>query len=420
MSDLPNFGSNPKDRSLNRVTENPLSLREIYAKTLHEESLYGGENGMRFSVQIDRPVMWVDSSPDPKYICAGWSPIAYTTWKEHAEKRKAQGAPQKFVTYITLTMLDMVCTMTRSMPSQLLSLTDEALTLKLDTKFNIAQETNLLLMKFVMPTRPTALPIWELHLPTAEWSNYVSKWLKELRSQEEAGKDLEKYELSEVFTQGLTDFKLIYDHSRVLTKLPVRDLIASCSDYLQEQVISEQKSANARKQQGLEVTKRLPQGHALPGKKEETKGLTTGFGTLTMKQARAFMTEASILAKTPQTPLTPRAGGGAAKTPNPPGPPAPREFLVSFTRLPFHDLHCDGCGKSYRNAPEKKFPSPCTGKCQYEGHPVQNSRYQQGVKWKYPGFCCSWKGMQDKDIPQTTLARLQKYAAQKRERDPSY
>ena len=428
----PNIGSNFEDRTLNLGppvkhprTENLLSLREIYAKTLHEESLYGGENGMRFSVQIDRPVMWVDSSPDPKYICAGWNPIAYTTWKEHAEKRKAQGAPQKFVTYITLTMLDMVCTMTRSSPSLLLSLTDEALTLKLDTKFNIAQETNLLLMKFAMPTRPTTLPIWELHLPITEWSNYVSKWLKELRSQQEAGKDLEKYELSEVFTQGLIDFKLIYDHSRVLTKLPVRDLIASCSDFLQEQVISEQRSANARKQQGIEIAAAVPtkaphgllQTQTTQGKRDDSKVLTHGLGAMTMKQARAFMTEAATLAKT--APAPPVQGGGAAKNTNSHNATVPRDFLIAFTKLPFHDVHCEGCGKWYKNAPDRPFPSPCTGRCQYEGHPVQNTKYKQGVKWNFPGYCCTWKGMQDKDIPPATLARLQKYSSQKRQ-DKSY
>ena len=368
--------------------------------------------------------MWVDSSPDPKYLCAGWNPLAYTTWKEHAEKRKAQGAPQKFVTYITLTMLDMVCTMTRSSPSLLLGLTDEALTLKLDTKFNIAQETNLLLMKFAMPARPTALPIWELHLPITEWSNYVSKWLKELRSQQEAGKDLEKYELSEVFTQGLIDFKLIYDHSRVLTKLPVRDLIASCSDFLQEQIISEQKSANARKQQGIDIAATamtkiphgLPQSLATPGKRDDSKGLTHGLGAMTMKQARAFMTEAATWAKTAPTP--PVQGGNAAKNSNSQSTTVPREFLIAFTKLPFHDVHCGGCGKWYKNAPDRPFPSPCTGRCQYEGHPVQNTKYKQGVKWNFPGYCCTWKGMQDKDIPPTTLARLQKYSTQRRQDKP--
>lgn len=211
-----------------------MSLRECYAKTLNDETLIqGGENQLQFSTPLDRPVIWLDSSPDPKYLSAGWSVEAYTNWKEAAEKRKAQGAKSRFITYISINMIDVICTMTRTAPSALLKLSDEALTLKLDLKFNIAQETNLLLMKFLMPTRPTSLSAWELHLPILEWGKYVTKWLKELRGQQDSGKDLEKYDLSDVFTQSICEFKLLYDHARVLTKLEVRDLIASCSDYLQ-------------------------------------------------------------------------------------------------------------------------------------------------------------------------------------------
>jgi len=412
--DAPEFGSNLKNRPLNscikQKTESQLSLRELYARALNEESLIGGENGMRFSVQIDRPVMWVDVSLDPKYTCAGWSATAYSAWKEHAEKRKAQGAPQRYVTYITLPMVDMICMMTRTTPEALVALSDEALTLKLDLKFNIAQETNLLMMKFIMPARPAILPTWELHLPTTEFSNYVLKWLKELRSQQEAGKDLEKYDLSDVFTQSLLNFKLLYDHSRMLTKLPVRDLIASCSDYLQEQVISEQKSANARKQ-CQQTGNEAPPKDVVPentGRKDHGRGLTTGNGVMSLKQARAFMTEASALARPGAN-----VGAGAAR-PSTPSNLVPRDFLVAFIKLSFFDINCEGCGKWYKNAPDKKFPNPCSGRCQYEGHPEQNLRYQKGIKWKYPGFCCSWKGMQDHQIPSATLLRLQKYSASKR------
>ena len=230
---------------------------------------------------------------------------------------------------------------------------------------------------------------------------------------------MEKYELSDVFTQSVENFKLIFDHSRVLTKLQVRDLIASCCDFLQEQVISEQKSANARKQQGIEVpTRNSSQGHAPLVKKEENRGFTPSQGAMTIKQARAFMTEAaSTIARQP---LATQTGGGTAKVFHPQGPTGPREFLVAFIKHPSYDINCEGCGKWYKNAPGNRFPNPCSGKCQYEGHPLLNQKYQQGVKWKHPGYCCSWKGVSNNDIPPSTLARLQKYVAQKREREPTY
>ena len=423
---LPNIGFNhlgfnPSGRPpipKPQKTEKPLSLRDIYAQTIHEESSLIGDNGMRLTVQIDRPVMWVDVSLDPKYLCAGWSVTAYTNWKEHAEKRKAQGARQKFVTYITLPMLDMLCAMTRSTAEHIVSLSDEALTLKLDLKFNIAQETNLLLMKFAMPARPANLHAWELHLPTTEWNQYVSRWLKELRNQQEAGKNLEIYNLSDVFSQSVQSFKLLYDHSRVITRLEVRDLIASCSDHLQEQVLIEQRSVNARKQQGLEVgTKtQTPAQEQAPANKNDRRAFTPGNGPMTIKQARAFMTEASALMKQPPPA---QGGGGAARSGPFQGPltgAVPRDGMVAFHKLPIFTVGCEGCGKWYQNFPDRKYPYACSGRCQYEGHPALNTKYQQGVKWKHPGFCLTWKGVQDKDIPAATLARLQTYSAAKRDR----
>ena len=368
--------------------------------------------------------MWVDISADPKCTCAGWDVTAYTTWKQHAEKRKAQGAPQRFITYIHIDMLDLICTMLRTAPSNIMSMSDEMLLYTLDKKFNIAQETNLLLMKFRMPERPKALPLWELHLPTTEWNNYVTRWIKELRNQQEAGKDLDKYDLSEVFAQSVPEFKLVFDHARVLTKLPVRELIASCSDFLQENVISEKKSSNARQQESK--IKGAVQGEggaaAEPPAKKETalkSSLTAGNGAFTNKQARAFFTEAAKVMKQQGPPPGGKGGSATAGAAPQFSGPLPKEFLVAFIKLSFFDVGCEGCGKWYKNAPDRKFPNPCSGRCQYEGHPHQNLKYKDGVKWKYPGFCCSWKGMQDKDIPAATLARLQKYSAQKRERDPS-
>ena len=187
-------------------------------------------------------------------------------------------------------------------------------------------------------------------------------------------------------------------------------------------MISERKSANARQQQGLtkEVIpneKGTASGSEATGKRDIKEfnlrgALTTGNGAFTSKQARAFFTEAAKLVKP-----TPHTGGRGGPAPLFSGP-TPKEFLVAFVKLSFFDIGCEGCGKWYRNAPDRKFPYPCAGRCQYEGHPVQNTKYKDGAKWKFPGFCCSWKGMEDKDIPAATLARLQKYSAQKREREP--
>ena len=401
----------------------PATLRECYDQTLMEQSMQGGDTGMRYSVQLDKPLIWVDMSPDPKYPCAGWDVTAYTAWKDHAEKRKAQGAPQRFVTYISINMVDVICAMLRVQPIEVMGLSDEELVLKLDTKFNIAQETNLLLMKFSMPSRPHALPIWELHLPSTEWSKYVTRWLKELRSQQEGGKDLEKYDLSDVFTQSLQEFKMMYDHARVLTKLPVRDLMASCSDFLQEQVINEQKTANARKQQGLlldpSATTRVPANVTSSVSARATDPRPADFsqrrrsslqdeGRILRSRmpARAFLTEAA-------RPMP----AFSSRIPAPPPPatvPAdgPRGS-VPCRRMPDQDVDCNGCGKFYKNYPDRKFPHPCYEKCQYSGHPLCTNKTK---RWPYPGFSCSWRGFEDRDIPAEALARLQKYKAQKRER----
>jgi hypothetical protein len=388
------------------------SLRECYNSVLSEESLGTGENAAKYTVQIDRPLVWVDVTTDPKYPCSGWSVEAYTAWKEHCEKRKTQGANQRFVLFINLNMLDTVCTMLRLDPDFLLSLSDEDLILRLDKKFNIAQETNLLLTKFEMPKRPSTLSAWELHLPTQTWGSYVTKWLKELRKQKEGGKDMDKYDLTDVFTTSIVDFKLLYDHAKNLKKLPVKELIASCTDYLQEQIISEQKSKDARTQVGMNTSASNKEDTTEAGHKREKdtgKIFTHSSGAMTAKQARAFMTEAAKLA----APQYPTAGGAAAaphKTQQPP-------FLTAFTKLSFFDVGCEGCGKWYKNQPGSKYPYPCHGRCQYEGHPAYNRQLQNGVKWKFPGFCCTWKGMQDKDIPPMILTRLQKYSlAQKRDR----
>jgi hypothetical protein len=217
--------------------------------------------------------------------------------------------------------------------------------------------------------------------------------LKELTINQERHKDLNKYDLSDVFIQSLQDCKILYDHARVLTKLSVEDLIASCSDYLQLQVLNESKTAALRKQLGSASD---------AGDKKSSKDkddLTKGNGALTFKQARALLTEASKLTGGGV------AGGGISKT----SPTDPPFGLMAFTRLKDQTVGCEGCGKWYQNFPEKRFPNPCSGKCQYTGHPSMNKKYQEGIKWKHPGFCCSWRNIPDKDIPEATLQRLKKY-----------
>jgi hypothetical protein len=404
-------GSNiSSSAGLGTPSVHPKSLRDCYNSVLSEESLSTGVNSTKYTVQIDRPLVWVDTTTDTKYPCTGWSVEAYTAWKEHCEKRKSQGANQRFVVFINMNMLDTICTMLRFTPEHLLSLSDEDLTQTLDRKFNIAQETNLLLIKFTMPKRPASLSAWELHLPSQDWGTYVTKWLKELRKQSESGKNLEKYDLTDVFIQSIEDFKLLHDHAKNLKKLPVKELMASCTDYLQEQTIIEQKTKDARKQAGYvstkedvaEVTTKKRNGEGHPA------NLTFPTGTMSAKQARAFLTEAAKLAAPAPPQNTQKGSSVQGQTKIPP-------FVTVFTKLGFFDVGCEGCGKWYKNQPDSKYPYPCHGKCQYEGHPSCNKFYQNGTKWKYPGYCCTWNGMEDKDIPPAILLRLQKYRSGKQQ-----
>jgi hypothetical protein len=298
----------------------------------------------------------------------------------------------------------MICSTLRIVPQKMVFCwNDEELLRRLDEKFQIAQESNLLTKKFEVPDRPSKLASYELHIPHEEFHTYATSWLKELTINQERHKDLDKYDMSDVFIQSLQDCKMLYDHARVLTKLSVEDLIASCSDYLQSQVLNEAKTAALRKQLGSGIQ---TGSHATKVKfsDQPNDDLTKGRGALTFKQARAFMTEANK-----------HTGGGAPKPP----PMNDTDGLVPFTKQREHNVNCDGCGKWYINAPEKRFPNPCSGKCQYFGHPKMNKRYLDGVKWKLTGFCCSWKGVAEKDIPEPTLARLQKYQSERRGRFPT-
>jgi hypothetical protein len=124
-----------------------------------------------------------------------------------------------------------------------------------------------------------------------------------------------------------------------------------------------------------------------------------------MKQARAFLTEAAK-----------GTHGGDKKVSFATLP----RGTVAFMKLPFFDAHCEGCGKSYKSDSGKTFPYPCHGVCQYTGHPSMNTRYQEGSKWKHPGHCLTWKGLEDKEIPANVLARLKRYSeTRKRDRDSS-
>jgi hypothetical protein len=285
----------------------------------------------------------------------------------------------------------MICSTLRIVPeTDIFKWSDEELIKRLDNKFQIAQETNLLTKKFEVPERPSRLASFELHIPHEEFHLYATSWLKELTINQERHKDLNKYDLSDVFIQSLQDCKILYDHARVLTKLSVEDLIASCSDYLQTQVLNETKTAALRKQLGGTDPQIKP-------KLDKHEDLVKNRSAFTFRQAKAFMTEANKMI------------GGISK----PSPTVAMEGIIPFNRIKEQNFGCEGCGKWYVNHPEKRFPNPCSGKCQYIGHPAMNKRYQDGVKWKLPGFCCSWKGVPDKDIPAETLARLQKYQTQR-------
>jgi hypothetical protein len=387
------------------------SLRDCYSKTLLSESLQGERQGVNVSVQLERPYQWEASSTDPKYPCAGYKSASYIFWKNHAQKRRAQGVSQKYITFISF---DIVCTIVATCrikpPKKLFEMSDDALLNLLDTKFHLAQESNLLMKKFVVPERPKSLAAFELHIPCEDFHMYATDWLKELRVNKERHKDLDKYNLSDVFIQSLQDCKMLYDFARVLTNLSVEDLIASCSDFLQEQVLNESKTAAFRKQMGFSSTDSTQSKSKTDTSKQETtdhSGLTQGKGAMSLKQARAFLTEAQKL-----------VGGNDKRTPPPPGSlPTIPNFVIAFLKTAELDIDCNGCGRWYRNLTGKAFPFPCHGKCQYQGHPAMNKKYQDGVKWKYPGYACSWKGMEDKDIPAAALLRLQKYSARKRDRD---
>ena len=285
---------------------------------------------------------------------------------------------------------------------------DDQLINLLDIKFQIAQESNLLTKRFKMPPRPASLAAYELHIPLDEFHVYATEWLAELEVNLERHKNLDIYNLSDVFIQSLEEYKTIYDYSKVLSKLSVEDLIASCSEYLEEQVLNESKSATARKQHLAGKADTVPD--AKPPKTEFPKlDLTSGRGALTMKQAKAFFTE-----------MTKAMGGGDKKITLPIAVSSdfPR-FLIVHVRHPTTDVQCQACGKWYKSNPGRTFPYPCHGTCQYTGHPSLNKKYQEGVKWKYTGYCCSWKGIEDKDIPAHILTRLQKYASERKERESS-
>ena len=388
------FNSKSKVISLLPHEEEDRTLRQRYAQALMEESIQSSNSGFSYSVQLDRPYQWEDTSADPKYPCVGYVQSAYIFWKNHCQKRRAQGAQQKYINFISFAIVKMICSTLRVVPqTDIFKWSDEELLQRLDNKFHIAQEANLLTKKFEVPPRPAKLASYELHIPHDEFHTYATSWLKELTINQERHKDLNKYDLSDVFIQSLQDCKILYDHARVLTKLSVEDLIASCSDYLQLQVLNESKTAALRKQLGSASDA----GDKKGGKDKDD--LTKGNGALTFKQARALLTEASKLTGGGI------AGGGISKT----SPTDPPFGLMAFTRLKDQTVGCEGCGKWYQNFPEKRFPNPCSGKCQYTGHPSMNKKYQEGIKWKHPGFCCSWRNIPDKDIPEATLQRLKKY-----------
>ena len=374
------------------------TLKDAYALTLLNESQSSGkQNGL--VVQLERPYQWEDTSPDPKYPCAGYKASSYLFWKNHCQKRRAQGAPQKYIVFISFAIVKMIVSTLRIVPeSDILKMSDEDLIHRLDVKFQIAQESNLLTKKFSPPERPKKLASYELHIPHEEFHTYATEWLKEKTINQERHKDLDKYDLSDVFIQSLQDCPLLYGHARVLTKLSVEDLIASCSDFLQLQVMNEAKTSALRKQ--LDISPPIPKPSHL-----ENGDLTRSKGVLSLKQARALITEASKMASG-------RMQGGISKHAIPAtNPPTNMVGLVPFFKSESTTIVCEGCGKWYQSFPDKKFPYPCSGgRCQYIGHPSMNKNYQNGTKWKYPGYCCSWKGIPDKDIPQDVLNRLRKYA----------
>jgi hypothetical protein len=406
VSDItPGLSKSRMDRVLFREPLGESSLKDCYARALLEESQQAEGQGIRYSLQLERPYQWEDSSADPKYPCAGFKESSYIFWKNHCQKRRAQGAPQKYITFISFAIVKMICATLRIAPqTKIITMSDEELLQRLDVKFQIAQESNLLLKKFRVPDRPKSLASYELHIPNEAFHSYATEWLKELTINLERHKDLEKYNLSDVFIQSLADCKMLHDHARVLTKLPVEDLIASCSDFLQEQVLNETKTAALRKQLGIKSDLANPKQKGEAMIQDGLPQLVEGRGALTLKQARAFLTE-----------LQRSDSNKAFKRPNLSSDQHP--YLVPFVRLDSFDVSCEGCGKSYKNLPERKFSHPCVGKCQYIGHPDMNKKYQEGVKWRHPGSCCSWRGVPENLIPEAVKKRFQKYEALKRSRD---
>jgi hypothetical protein len=268
------------------------SLKDSYQRALLDESQNAENQGISYSLQLDRPIQWETKSTDPKYPCAGYVQSAYLFWKNHCQKRRAQGAPQKYVTFISFGIVQMIVATLKIKPAtRIVAMSDEELINLLDQKFQIAQKTNLLMKKFVVPPRPKHLASYELHIPHEDFHLYATEWLSELNLNQERHKDLDKYNLSDVFIQSLQDCKMLHDHARVLSKLSVEDLIASCSDYLGEQVLNENKTAVARKQ--LQNSDTLSESQNLKGAEAKVKQEYASKAPFTMKQARAFLTEAA-------------------------------------------------------------------------------------------------------------------------------
>jgi hypothetical protein len=371
-------------------------LKEHYQRALLDESQQAEHQGVHYSLTLERPYQWEATSTDPKYPCVGYVQSSYIFWKNHCQKRRAQGAPQKYITFISFPIVLMITSTNRIKPSsRVITMSDEELIKILDLKFQIAQESNLLTKRFIVPPRPTKLASYELHIPHEDFHRYATEWLAELLVNQERHKDLDKYDLSDVFIQSLQGCKMLYDHARVLSKLSVEDLIASCSEYLGEQVENEKKTAVAR-------SCLLPESQETKSPRPESNFQVRGSSA--GRQARVYVTDGNRT-----TPTNDR------KSPMPPYLP---KFLVAFVKATWLDVGCEGCGKWYKQAVGKTFPYPCHGTCQYTGHPSMNKKYQEGVKWKHQGFCCSWKGMEDKDIPAPVLQRLQKYSlTRKRDRE---
>ena len=368
-------------------------LKEIYQRALLDESQNAD---VKYSLQLDRPIQWEATSTDPKYPCVGYVQTAYIFWRNHCQKRRAQGAPQKYITFISFDIVSMIVSTLRIVPaSKIISMSDEELLDRLDKKFQIAQESNLLMKKFAVPKRPTKLASYELHIPQDEFHIYATEWLAELRVNQARHKDLDKYNLSDVFIQSLHNCRMLYDHARVLSKLSVEDLIASCSEFMGEQVVNERRTEIARRQLATTPMEVEPNSANEQQTRSKQDNQTISKNTFVPRNSKVFFTAGT------------KPPGQQEKKAN---FTATLKYLVAFVKLPFFDVSCEGCGKSYKANPGRTFPYPCHGACQYTGHPSMNTRYQEGSKWKHSGLCCSWKGMEDSEIPPQILARLKKYS----------